>query len=198
MVDAMESAGGHTPSEASSSGTPDEPDRHRHECDGCRVSFWCDCSDLVTVRGCYKCQERPSYWRLREARRRGLAYWLGGALAVLLMWALLSPAGAHAAETTRGWQTTALFLSAEAALVLDLGQTIDRGAGRAGPERNPLLGDRPGRAVAWAYFGSLLAAEAATWWLAPRWVSRTVSLVTLAIEVPVVTKNFQVGVRVRF
>ncbi len=169
-----------------------------HRCEGCGSRWTCPNDGGCEHRACDRCRSDARYWKLREVRAKGKRYWLGGALALLCTCALLVPASARAADPPRDWLTTSLFVAAAAALVVDLGQTIDRGAGAAGPERNPLLGDRPGRGVSYAYFGGLLAAEAATYWLAPRWVSRTLSAVTLAVELPTIGHNIAVGVRLRF
>lgn len=171
---------------------------HVHECGTCYEPYRCLEALPCDRKRCWKCQGVHDRCAWREIKLRGKRYWLGGALAALMLVSTSVRPAVAAERRAPDALTTALFVAAEAALVIDLGQTIDRGAGRAGPERNPLLGDRPGRAVAWGYFGGLMAAEAATYLWAPRWVSRTVSVVTLGLEIPTVQRNFQVGVRVRF
>lgn len=75
---------GQTPLEASSSGTPDEPIGHTHVCDGCGQRFACACEPPGARTACFRCQANPDYYRLRQARREGLAYWLGGALLLVM------------------------------------------------------------------------------------------------------------------
>lgn len=110
---------------------------------------------------------------------------------------LCAAGGAHAGEpfSTRDWQ---LQLAYTAVHLADYAQTRDIKNRPGMRELNPLLGDHPGDARVRNYFAATLAAHwAITYALSPKYRPYWQG-VTIAIEVGVVARNYNIGLRVAF
>lgn len=86
-----------------------------------------------------------------------------------------------------------VLLAAETALVMDGLQTLDIKHHPRRQEMNPILGPHPSDGAIVGYFvGSMLLA-AGTWYMLPHRLRVLVPVVVLAIEVPQISSNMQVG-----
>lgn len=132
--------------------------------------------------------------------RRDVAISVAAGVLLYLLVSLLAPRCAHAEEwkpPTRA--ETAIFVAAELLVAVDLVQTRDFLHGRAnGYEINPLLGAHPSDARLLATGGAAMLALAAGWYFLPSPWRDCVTLPVLFVEVPVVTRNFVVGARLRW
>lgn len=91
-----------------------------------------------------------------------------------------------------------LFLAAQAALLVDLAQTLEISRAAEFEETNAVLGERPTDGAVMAYFGSIAAVHAVSYLaLEPRWAN-VVSRAILFVQVPAVDHNARLGVRIAF
>lgn len=85
----------------------------------------------------------------------------------------------------------ALHLLAQQSLATDFAQTLLIKNHRDQHESNPILGPHPSDAKVLAYFAAHAALQEAIYRLAPRNVSILTSIGTIAVEVPMIEKNFK-------
>lgn len=95
-------------------------------------------------------------------------------------------------------KSLALFLAAQTLIVIDMGQTLDIRNHPGVEESNPILGREPSRGRVFALFGTRLALNTLAHWLLPdRWANG-LSMVNIAVGIPVVANNASLGLSVAF
>lgn len=91
-----------------------------------------------------------------------------------------------------------LFFAAQALVVADMGQTLNIRKTDGIEEANPLLGREPSEGRVYALFGTRLAINTLAYLVLPdRWANR-LSMLTIAIGLPVVAHNASLGLSVSF
>ncbi len=95
-------------------------------------------------------------------------------------------------------KSLALFLAAQALVIVDMGQTLDIRNHPEVEELNPILGREPSRDRVYAVFGSHLLINTLAYWLLPgRWANG-LSMLSITIGIPVVANNASLGLSVAF
>ncbi len=94
---------------------------------------------------------------------------------------------------------TTLLIAAQTSSVLDMLQTLDI---KRHPEQlyeiNPLLGEHPSDARVLTYFAASAVIKTAAWYALPRGWRNIVPLLNLAVEIPLIAHNANVGLQIRF
>src|SRR5438132_790540 len=119
----------------------------------------------------------------------------------VMRWMLLTVVLAYAVPARADLPAAAsatLFVAAELSLATDCLQTLDAQRRPGWPESNPLLGRYPSTPAILGYFGAIMVAQAALYRWGPRWLSNTVGVATLLVQVPVISKSFALGLGLPF
>lgn len=91
-----------------------------------------------------------------------------------------------------------LFLTAQALVIMDMGQTLSIRDHPELEEANPIFGREPSPGRVYAVFGTRLALNTLAYWLLPdRWAN-TVSMLNVVVGIPVVARNASLGLSFRF
>src|SRR6266851_1614507 len=93
---------------------------------------------------------------------------------------------------------TTLLIAAQTSSVLDMLQTLDIKRHPGSYEMNPILGSHPSDARVLTYFATSAVIKTAAWYALPRGWRNIVPVLNLAVEIPLIAHNANVGLEIRF
>ncbi len=120
-----------------------------------------------------------------------------------MRWTVLVALALAATSARAEWEPpttaeTTFLIVAQASSVLDMLQTLDIKRHPGEYERNPIIGEHPSDARVLTYFAVSGVIKTAAWYLLPRGWRNIVPVVNLAVELPLIAHNANIGLEIRF